>query len=213
MEDINTPDAPTVACAKLNAIIDVNGRRSSTFDAFLPISVALGRKDRLKICTHTVVSSLHIQNNKACGIFFEPEDPNERQGKPFYACARREVVVCCGTIASPQLLMLRYKLARFMYDFSLHLDSGIGPASHLKSLDINVVKDLPGVGSNLVRHSAKIFRLVLNCETARPLRGRDDVSHRAQGLIPHRSRQSAPRTFRILQIPDPRNRPISVPHY
>ena len=30
--------------------------------------------------------------------------------------------------------------------------SGIGPAAHLRSLGINVVRDLPGVGRNLQDH-------------------------------------------------------------
>ena len=47
-----------------------------------------------------------------------------------------EVVVCGGTIGSPQLLML----------------SGVGPAEHLRAHGIDVVADLPGVGANLHDH-------------------------------------------------------------
>ncbi len=47
-----------------------------------------------------------------------------------------EVVVCGGTIGSPQLLLL----------------SGVGPAAHLRAHGIDVVADLPGVGENLHDH-------------------------------------------------------------
>ena len=50
--------------------------------------------------------------------------------------APREVVLCGGTIGSAQLLLL----------------SGVGPAEHLRSLGIDVVADLPGVGENLHDH-------------------------------------------------------------
>jgi choline dehydrogenase len=46
------------------------------------------------------------------------------------------VVVACGGVHSPTLL----------------LRSGIGPADELRRLGINVVCDLPGVGSNLQNH-------------------------------------------------------------
>jgi choline dehydrogenase len=48
----------------------------------------------------------------------------------------REVILCGGAIASPQLLQL----------------SGVGNASELGSLGVNVVHDLPGVGEHLQDH-------------------------------------------------------------
>ena len=47
-----------------------------------------------------------------------------------------QIVVCGGTIGSRPLLLL----------------SGIGPADHLRSIGIDVVADLPGVGENLHDH-------------------------------------------------------------
>ncbi|MBC5763488.1 GMC family oxidoreductase [Ramlibacter albus] len=50
--------------------------------------------------------------------------------------ATREVILCAGSIGSPQLLQL----------------SGIGPGALLQELGIPVVHDLPGVGENLQDH-------------------------------------------------------------
>jgi choline dehydrogenase len=52
------------------------------------------------------------------------------------ATARREVLLCAGSIGSPQILQL----------------SGLGPAALLQAKGITVVKDLPGVGENLQDH-------------------------------------------------------------
>ncbi|KAI8800929.1 GMC oxidoreductase-domain-containing protein [Cladochytrium replicatum] len=65
---------------------------------------------------------------------------NDAKGKPASAPklirARKEVVLSAGAIGSPQVLKL----------------SGIGPRAELKSLGIEVVLDLPGVGENLHDH-------------------------------------------------------------
>ncbi|EJZ16460.1 dehydrogenase/oxidoreductase, partial [Rhizobium sp. Pop5] len=50
--------------------------------------------------------------------------------------ADREVLVSSGAIGSPKLL----------------LQSGIGPADHLRSVGVKVLHDLPGVGGNLQDH-------------------------------------------------------------
>ena len=52
------------------------------------------------------------------------------------AHAGREVIVSGGAYGSPQLLQL----------------SGVGPAQHLTDMGIQVVHDMPGVGSNLQDH-------------------------------------------------------------
>lgn len=52
-----------------------------------------------------------------------------------------EVILTAGTYGSPCIL----------------LRSGIGPAPHLRALDISVVHDLPGVGENLADHPAVDF--------------------------------------------------------
>jgi len=50
--------------------------------------------------------------------------------------AAREVIVSCGTVDSPRLLLL----------------SGIGPGTELHDVGVDVVHDLPGVGRNLHDH-------------------------------------------------------------
>ncbi len=57
-------------------------------------------------------------------------------GEMTTATATREVILCAGSIGSPQILQL----------------SGIGPAALLRQHGIDVVCDLPGVGANLQDH-------------------------------------------------------------
>ena len=57
-------------------------------------------------------------------------------GKQQTLNARCEVVLCAGALETPKLLML----------------SGVGPAAHLQSFNIPVIKDVPSIGSNLQDH-------------------------------------------------------------
>jgi choline dehydrogenase-like flavoprotein len=50
--------------------------------------------------------------------------------------ARKEIILAAGTVHTPQILQL----------------SGIGAASQLQGLGIDVVEDLPGVGANFQDH-------------------------------------------------------------
>ena len=70
------------------------------------------------------------------------------------ATAASEVLVCCGTVDSPRLLML----------------SGIGPKRHLKDLGIETRSNLPGVGENLQDHpiTFAVWRYARG-KSARPL--------------------------------------------
>ncbi|MDE0007051.1 MAG: GMC oxidoreductase, partial [Gammaproteobacteria bacterium] len=68
--------------------------------------------------------------------------------------ARRETILAAGAIGSPHLLQL----------------SGIGPAAHLAEHNIDVLHDLPGVGSNL--HDHLQIRSIYKVQGTRTLNGR-----------------------------------------
>ena len=73
------------------------------------------------------------------GAYLYSASPRYRStshGAPGSVNATREVIVAGGAYNSPQILKL----------------SGIGPAAELKSFNIPVVVDLPGVGTNLQDH-------------------------------------------------------------
>ncbi|HUC23261.1 MAG TPA: GMC family oxidoreductase N-terminal domain-containing protein [Streptosporangiaceae bacterium] len=105
------------------------GRRWSAADAYL--SPAAGRAN-LTIQTDALVTGIEIERGRATGVRYL------RRGVEELAQARAEVIVSCGVIGSPQLLML----------------SGIGPADHLREHEIAVMADSPGVGGNLSDHPA-----------------------------------------------------------
>ncbi|HHK1740192.1 TPA: choline dehydrogenase [Pseudomonas aeruginosa] len=105
------------------------GRRAATGRGYL--DQARGRPN-LTIVTHALSDRILFSGKRAIGVSYLVGNGDN----PVTAHARREVLVCSGAIASPQLLQR----------------SGVGPAALLRDLDIPVVHDLPGVGANLQDH-------------------------------------------------------------
>lgn len=104
-----------------------NVRRSSASVAFLkPVE----ERANLSVWTQSQALRVLVEKGRATGVLVN------RNGKTETVRAKREVIVSSGAIGSPRLLLL----------------SGIGPAEHLRSLGLDVVADLPGVGSNLQDH-------------------------------------------------------------
>lgn len=103
------------------------GRRCSTSRGYLDIAKL---RPNLAIITHATTDRVLFTGKRAVGVAWLHGDIAHQ------AHARREVLLCSGAIASPQLLQR----------------SGVGPAELLRELDIPVVLDLPGVGENLQDH-------------------------------------------------------------
>jgi choline dehydrogenase-like flavoprotein len=106
-----------------------NARRSSASVAYLK---PIASRKNLTVRTGIMVTRVVVEKGRAIGV----EIVAKPGGQPEILRANREVIVSSGAIGSPKLLML----------------SGIGPADHLKSVGIEPVHDLPGVGSNLQDH-------------------------------------------------------------
>ena len=106
-----------------------NGRRSSAAVAHLKPAL---KRPNLDLTTHALVNRILIEKGQAVGVEYE------KNGVKQQARASHSVIISCGAIKTPQLLLL----------------SGIGPADALKAMDITPIQNLPGVGQNLQDHLA-----------------------------------------------------------
>ncbi|KAL1960165.1 hypothetical protein VTO42DRAFT_8708 [Malbranchea cinnamomea] len=119
-----------------------DGRRSSASVAYIhPILRGDEKRPNLTILTNTWVSRVNVDGVTVTGV-----DITLQSGEKLTLRARRETVLCAGAIDTPRLLLL----------------SGLGPREQLASLSIPVVKDLPGVGENLLDHPETIIMWELN---------------------------------------------------
>ena len=109
------------------------GVRSSTSNAY--IKPAKNRSN-LKILTNVLVQKVILENKIATGVEYSING-NKKALK-----ANKEVILCAGSIGSPQLLQL----------------SGIGPKKVLDDAGVDVLHELPGVGENLQDHLEVYFQ-------------------------------------------------------
>jgi choline dehydrogenase-like flavoprotein len=110
-------------------VTQFQGKRWSAAAAFLHPAMS---RPNLTVRTDVQVFDIIFEKKRAAAVSFQHENSSQQER------VAREIILCAGSIGSPQLLML----------------SGVGPAEHLRTLDIPLICDLPGVGANLQDHTA-----------------------------------------------------------
>ncbi len=122
--DFNTGDNEGCGYFQVN---QKGGRRWSAARGFL--KPVLNRPN-LKLITHALADRVLSEDGRATGVAYR--QGNEQR----IVRARKEVILSAGAVASPAMLER----------------SGLGKASHLTDMGIEVVRDLPGVGENMQDH-------------------------------------------------------------
>jgi choline dehydrogenase len=112
----------------MDRTVTPQGRRASTARGYLDQAK---ERPNLTIHTHAVTDRVLFEGKRAVGVLYL-----RGREQPQVARARREVLLCGGAIASPQILQR----------------SGVGPGALLKKLGVTLVQELPGVGQNLQDH-------------------------------------------------------------
>ena len=125
IDDVNGPMRPGAGYINMNIAAD--GSRVSAARAFL--HPALSRPN-LRLLLNTNVVKLNFKGTRCVGVKLMTDGTTQD------IAADKEVILAAGSIHSPKLLML----------------SGVGDAKALRSLGIEVVENLPGVGENLQDH-------------------------------------------------------------
>ncbi|HZP82149.1 MAG TPA: GMC family oxidoreductase N-terminal domain-containing protein [Chthonomonadaceae bacterium] len=123
-EDFNGPQMEGAGWHHINV---KDGKRHSAYEGYL--HPALSRPN-LTLETGAQATRLLFEGSKCVGVEYV------QGGALKQARATGEVIVCCGAIESPKLLLL----------------SGIGSPEQLKPFDIPVRAAVPGVGENFHNH-------------------------------------------------------------
>ena len=127
------------------AVQDYHGYPSQVFSSTRSLGgppVPTDQEPSFNLAQHYINRNRHKlnltvrSNAQATKILFEGERASGvvvASGGEVFNVEGEQVVLCAGALSSPQLLML----------------SGIGPASYLEEMNVEVVRDTPGVGQSL----------------------------------------------------------------
>lgn len=111
----------------MDRTVTPRGRRASTARGYLDQA---RRRTNLTIVTRALTDLILFSGQRAVGVAWQQHGQHHRSH------ALREVLLCAGAIASPQILQR----------------SGVGPGALLRDVGVPVLHELPGVGANLQDH-------------------------------------------------------------
>ncbi|WP_302138990.1 choline dehydrogenase [Halomonas alkalicola] len=111
----------------MDRFVTPKGRRASTARGYLD---AARQRENLTIETRAITDVIEFEGKRAVGVRYH------RGGQTQRVRAHREVLLCAGAIASPQILQR----------------SGVGPAEVLEAFDIEAVQVNENVGAHLQDH-------------------------------------------------------------
>ena len=152
-------------------IYQVTQRKGERWSASRAYVEPIRNQSNLDIRTNTIVEKLLIEGGRVTGVSIR------KGGRHEIITARKGVILSAGAFNSPQVLML----------------SGVGPARHLRAMDVPVVLDRPAVGSNLQDHIDYVSSW--QTESRVPIGNSAEGTLRmAKAIIEHRRKRSGPMT-------------------
>lgn len=133
-DDLNGEETEGVGFVRVS---QRRGRRFSVADGYLRPAL---RRPNLTVVTEALVTRVVVERGRATGVAYRLNGAGDgaAESGDEEAVAERVVVLCAGAIGTPHILQL----------------SGIGPREPLEGAGVEVVHELPGVGTNLLDHLA-----------------------------------------------------------
>ncbi|KZT23602.1 GMC oxidoreductase [Neolentinus lepideus HHB14362 ss-1] len=132
-KDFNT-NKGTMGVGKFTSFVDRRGERSSTATAYLTSDVL--SRTNLTVLIRTSVERIIFDKQEETPRAIGVQLSTSRDASSYVVRASKEVILCAGSVATPQLLSV----------------SGIGPEEELARLGIRSVRSLDAVGKNLSDH-------------------------------------------------------------